>query len=190
MSISRAEGFHRRRLVSIFVQPVRRASEGAHAAPALATKENGMNKTLHFPIWIEAPREKVWSTMLEPRTYEQWTAPFCEGSRFEGGWEQGDRIRFLAPSGEGMVSEIAQSRRGEFVSIRHLGEMQGGVEDTTSEKVRAWAPAYENYTFTASRGGTQLQVDVDVLPDYEQFMQDTFPKALARLKELCEGAAA
>lgn len=149
-----------------------------------------MNKTLKFPIWIRAPREKVWAVMLEPRTYEQWTSAFCEGSRYEGGWEAGQKIRFLTPSGEGMVSEIAQSRRPEFVSIRHLGEIKDGVEDTTSDKVRAWAPSYENYTFTEEEGGTRVQVDVDILPDYEQFMRDTFPKALARLKALCEGSAA
>jgi Activator of Hsp90 ATPase homolog 1-like protein len=146
-----------------------------------------MKKTLHFPIRIDAPRERVWSVMLEPDTFNQWTAPFCEGSYYEGGWNKGDRIRFLTPTGEGMVSEIVESRPHEFVSIRHLGEIKDGVEDTTSEKVRAWAPAYENYTYEAAPGGgTQLRVDVDVLPDYEQFMQDTFPKALARLKELCE----
>ena len=145
-----------------------------------------MNKTLNFPIWINAPRDTVWSVMLERPTFEQWTAPFCEGSTYEGGWEQGDSIRFLTPSGEGMVSEIAESRRPEFVSIRHLGMIANGVEDTTSEKVRTWAPAYENYSFAEANGGTQLRVDVDVLPDYEQFMQDTFPKALATLKELCE----
>lgn len=144
------------------------------------------SRTLQFPIWIDAPRDKVWAAMLERPTYEQWTAPFCEGSTYEGGWNRGDRIRFLAPGGEGMVSEIAESRRPEFVSIRHLGMIAGGVEDTTSEKVRAWAPALENYTFAEENGGTRLRVDVDVLPEYEQFMQDTFPKALARLKEICE----
>ena len=149
-----------------------------------------MKKTLHFTTSIDAPRERVWSVMLGPGTYDQWTAPFCEGSRFEGGWNPGDRIRFLTPTGEGMVAEIAESRPGEFVSIRHLGEIKDGVEDTTSEKVRAWAPAYENYTFTAAGSGTRVQVDVDTLPHYEQFMQDTFPKALARLKELCEARGA
>lgn len=149
-----------------------------------------MKKTLHFPIRIDAPRERVWSVMLGPGTYDQWTAAFCEGSRYEGSWEQGQRIRFLTPSGEGMVAEIVENRAPGFVSIRHLGEIKDGVEDTTSEKVRAWAPAHENYTLTPVEGGTQVQVDVDVLPDYEQFMQDTFPKALARLKELCEARPA
>jgi len=143
-------------------------------------------RTLNFPIWIDAPREQVWAAMLDRPTYEQWTAAFCEGSTYEGGWNQGERIRFLTPSGEGMVSEIAESRRPEFVSIRHLGIVVDGQDDTTSEKARAWAPAYENYRFAAENGGTRLIVDVDTIPDYEQYMNDTFPKALARLKEICE----
>src|SRR5687767_1195884 len=99
-----------------------------------------MKKTLHFPIQIDAPPDKVWSVMLGRSTYDQWTAPFCEGSHYEGGWNQGDTIRFLTPSGEGMVAEIAESRRPDFVSIRHLGEIhKDGTEDTQSEKVRAWA---------------------------------------------------
>jgi hypothetical protein len=146
-----------------------------------------MKKTQqHFSIWIEAPRDTVWSVMLDRSTFEQWTAAFCEGSTYEGGWKQGDSIRFLTPSGEGMVSEIAESRRPEFVSIRHLGMIADGVDDTRSEDVRAWAPAFENYSFTEANGGTQLQVEVDVLPGYEQFTQDTFPKALSTLKQLCE----
>jgi len=142
--------------------------------------------TLHFPIFIAAPRQQVWSAMLHSPTYEQWTAAFCEGSRYEGSWDAGQRIRFLTPSGEGMVAEIAEHRPAEFVSIRHLGSISNGVEDTTSEAVRAWAPCLENYTFSDAPGGTQLQVDVDTFSTYEQFMQDAFPKALARLKAICE----
>lgn len=147
-----------------------------------------MKKTLHFPIFIRAPRRAVWTAMLQSPTYEQWTAAFMEGSRYEGSWDQGQRIRFLGPNGEGMVAEVAEHRPAEFVSLRHLGEVKDGVEDTTSEKVRAWAPAYENYTFTDVDGGTQLRVDLDVVQEYEQFMQDTFPKALERLKAICESA--
>lgn len=147
-------------------------------------------KTQHFDIFIQAPRKHVWSTMLQPVSYEQWTAPFSEGSRFEGSWDQGSRIRFLGPEGGGMVAEIAENRPGEFVSIRHLGFIQNGVEDTTSEAIRAWAPCYENYTFIDEAGGTRLKVDSDVFGDYEAFMAETWPRALAQLKSLCEGKAA
>jgi len=145
-----------------------------------------MKKTLEFVVQILAPRSAVWDAMLEPSTYEQWTSEFCEGSHFKGSWAQGERMQFLAPNGDGMSSVIAENRLHEYVSIRHLGEIAGGVEDLSSEKVRSWAPAYENYTFSDVPGGTEVRVSVDVTPEYEGYMLQTYPKALHRLKMLCE----
>ena len=144
--------------------------------------------TQHFDIHIQAPRERVWATMLQSPTYEQWTSAFCEGSRFEGSWNAGERIRFLGPNGQGMVSEIAEHRPAEFVSIRHLGMIDEGGEDTTSEAVRAWAPCHENYHFIAEAGGTRVRVAADVFGNHEAYMAETWPRALALLKTLCEGA--
>ena len=109
----------------------------------------------------------------------------------EGDWNQGSRIKFLAPNGEGMVAEIAENRPHEFVSIRHLGFIANGIEDTESDSVRAWAPAYENYTLSSFEQGTKLVVDQDVTADYEQCLRDTWPKAFDLLRQLCEeeGAA-
>lgn len=145
-----------------------------------------MNKRLRFEIAIDAPRELVWTTMLDSDSYQVWTAPFCEGSRFEGSWEQGEKIHFLDPGGSGMSSVIAENRRPEFISIRHLGEINKGVEDLESDRVRAWAPAFENYTFLATPEGTQLVVESDVTEEWEAAMREAWPKALAVLKRLCE----
>ncbi len=145
-------------------------------------------KTQHFDIHINAPREAVWRAMLHSPTYERWTSAFCEGSHYKGSWDPGQTIRFFDPEGNGMVSQIAEHRPAEFVSIRHLGFIANGVEDTTSEAVRAWAPCHENYTFSDEANGTRVQVDADVFGGYEAYMADTWPKALARLKALCEGA--
>lgn len=60
------------------------------------------------------------------------------------------------------------------------------MEDTTSEAIRTWAPCYENYTFTDEAGGTRLKVDCDVFGDHEGFMAEIWPRALARLKSICE----
>ena len=108
--------------------------------------------TQHHDILIQAPRAHVWHTMLTPDTYMQWTAPVCEGSRYEGSWAQGQRIRFLSPSGEGMVAEIAENREGEFISIRQLGfvltddEMAAisGLARPDGRVVQAsWAPDWD-----------------------------------------------
>ncbi len=143
-------------------------------------------KTLTFETTIHAPRAQVWTTMLDPEGYKAWTAAFMEGSYFVGSWDQGAAIKFLSPSGDGMVSVIAERRPHEFVSIRHLGMIENGVEDTTSEKVLAWAPAYENYRFADVSGGCKVTVTLDTATDWEQYMLDTYPKALALLKGLCE----
>lgn len=151
-----------------------------------------MKKTLRFSAVIQAPPERVWERMLAPESYREWTAAFMEGSYYEGSWEPGQRIRFLSPMGGGMAAEIAENRRGAFVSIRHLGEVRpDGTEDLDSPAVRAWAPAYENYRFVArGDGATEVQVEMDSLPSYEAFMLEAWPKALARLKAVCERVAA
>ncbi len=150
-----------------------------------------MTKTLTFQVDIQAPRRQVWQTMLSPDGYRAWTAAFCEGSTYEGSWDRGAAIRFLAPSGDGMVAEIAEHRAAEWVSIRHLGMIEKGVTDTTSDKVRTWAPAYENYRFEdLPGGGCRVTVTLDTIGDYEAYMLDTYPKALALLKAGCEGTAA
>ncbi|RMH19078.1 MAG: SRPBCC domain-containing protein [Acidobacteria bacterium] len=146
-------------------------------------------KRLRFETTIQAPVAAVWERMLGEETYPRWTAVFAEGSYYEGSWDEGSRIRFLTPSGDGMVAEIAENRPHERISIRHLGFVAGGVEDTGSEAVRAWAPAYEIYRFTAVPEGTRVVVDQDVTADYEDLMKETWPKALEQLKRLCEGQA-
>ena len=143
-------------------------------------------KKFQFEETIAAPASRVWETMIGAETYPVWTEAFFEGSRFEGSWDQGSRIRFVEPSGNGMVSEIAESRLHEFISIRHLGSVQDGVEDTESEAARAWAPAYENYSFETVPGGTRIVIDQEFDEKYEQSMRDAWADALSRLKRLCE----
>jgi uncharacterized protein YndB with AHSA1/START domain len=141
---------------------------------------------MQFSARIDAPRKNVWDAMLAPDTYKQWTAEFMAGSYYEGSWDAGERIRFLSPDGGGMLAQIAENRPYEYVSIKHIGEIKDGVEDTTSETVRTWAPAFENYTFTDAGSGTDVHVEMDVMPEYEEYMGKAWPRALARLKEICE----
>jgi hypothetical protein len=55
--------------------------------------------------------------------------------------------------------------------------------------VRAWAPAFENYSLSYVGLSTHLQIDIDVTPEFEEYMTKVWPKALARLKQLCEDRA-
>ncbi len=145
----------------------------------------------HFEIYINAPKEKVWDTMLGDATYREWTKAFNVGSYYKGDWSQGSKILFLGPnpdgSGEGgMVSRVQENRQYEFVSVEHVGMIQNGVEDTTSEEVKKWIPAFENYTFTEKDGGTEVSVDLDLADEYKKMFDEMWPKALLLLKELAE----
>lgn len=143
-------------------------------------------KRLHFSKSINAPREKVWNTLIGRESYKAWTAPFMEGSYYEGSWNKGDKIRFLGPDGGGMTSVIADNRLHEFISIKHLGEVKNGVDDFDSEDARKWALAFENYTLTKVNGSTEVGIDIDVTPDFESYMKEKWPVALDTLKSLSE----
>lgn len=145
-----------------------------------------MKNTLHFSIDINAPKENVWNAMLGDETYRIWTSVFAEGSQYKGSWEKGASIQFVDPTGSGMASEIAENIPYSFMSVRHIGFMQNGVADTESDAIKAWLPAYENYTFTEEDGVTTVNVDLDVTEDFEKDMADRWPKALEKLKEICE----
>jgi len=145
---------------------------------------------LHFSIAIDAPKKKVWNTMLDDNTYRIWTEPFMAGSHYVGDWSKGSKILFLAPGENGkmsgMVSRIKENRPFEYISIEHLGMVQDGKEDTSSEAVKGWAGALENYTFKEKGGTTEVLVDLDTVEEYKEMFQGLWPKALQKLKELAE----
>ena len=144
---------------------------------------------LHFSIDVNAPKEKVWNTMLNDDTYRQWTEPFAPGCYYRGNWNKGSKILFLGPGekGEmGMVSRIKDNIPFQFISIEHLGFVQDGKEDTSSDAVKSWAGALENYTFKEKNNRTEVAVDIDVNDEYKDMFNDMWPKALQKLKELAE----
>ena len=149
---------------------------------------------LVLSIDINAPREIVWDAITQDEMYRKWTSAFSEGSFFEGGWNKGDAIHFLmineAGVKEGMVAEIAESRHPEYISVHHLGMIKGSEVDTTSDAVREWAPAFENYRLEkTSERTTRFHLDMDIQDNYLVMMENMWIKALALLKDLCEEKA-
>lgn len=147
---------------------------------------------LNFSITINAPKAKVWNTMLDDATYRVWTETFAAGSHYVGDWSKGSKILFLGPdpaTGKmgGMVSRIKENRLHEYISIEHLGMVNDGKEDTTSDAVKEWAGVHENYTFKENEKKTEVLVDIDSSGgEFEEMFKDMWPKALQKLKELAE----
>ena len=74
-------------------------------------------RTITKAIDIDAPPERVWDVLLDDAAYRQWTAEFMAGSYAETDWQEGSIVRFLDPSGSGMLGHIAASRHPELVDI-------------------------------------------------------------------------
>lgn len=150
-------------------------------------------KKLQFKVSIQAHVVRIYDVMLgisSKSTYEQWTSMFNPTSTYEGSWDKGSKILFVGvdEKGEkgGMVSRIAENIPNRFVSIQHYGLLKGDKEITDGPEVEKWANGFENYTFEESNGTTTVTVDLDTTEDFLDYMNQTYPKALDRLKGLCE----
>ncbi len=138
-------------------------------------------KTLKFDITINASAEKVWSKLWNDVSYRKWSAVFYEGSYVETDWKQGSKVKFMAPSGDGMFSKIKNIEPNKKMTFEHLGSIMDGKEIPSE-----WAGAIEEYILNEKNGKTILNVSVDIVEKYEDYFQKTFPLALQKIKELAE----
>ena len=153
-----------------------------------------MNK-LQYTIKINAPVNKIYDLMLgisNKSTYEQWTAMFNPTSTYEGNWNKGSKMLFVGFDEKGnkggMVSEIADNITNKYISIHHYGLVQANKEITFGPEVEKWANGFENYTFQENSGVTEIVVElVGLTENLNEYMNDSWPKALNKLKEVCEG---
>ncbi len=150
-------------------------------------------RKLKFEIEINATVGKVYDFMLgltKKESYEQWTYHFNPTSSYDGSWSKNERIYFVGLDEDGikggMVSEIVQNIPSKFVSIKHIGLLVNGKELLKGPEVEKWASGFENYYFKENEGVTSLIVEIDTIDDLENYMNDCYPKALQKLKEICE----
>lgn len=150
-------------------------------------------KKIEFTVKIKSPVNKVFDLMLgisNKSNYEQWTALFNPTSTYEGNWNKGSKMLFVGfdEKGEksGIVSEIFDNISNQYVSIRHYGLVKSNIEITTGPEVEKWANGFENYSFEEKNGVTEVKVELDLTEDFFDYMNETYPKALNKLKELCE----
>ena len=150
-------------------------------------------KTKTYKININAPASKVYNMMLgldNKKTYEAWTALFNPTSTYEGSWDKGSKMLFVGTDEQGnkggMIAKIAENIPSKFISIKHYGILENDKEILDGPKVESWAGSLENYTFTETNGATNITVEVDTNEEYMDYFDETWPKALDKLKELSE----
>lgn len=145
-------------------------------------------KTLQFTKEIKAPAQKVWDTLWNETTYSQWTNAFNPkgGSTMQSDWKVGGKTLFLDGKGNGMVSTIKAINEPYDMVFEHLGEVANGKEDTSSEKVKSWAGALEEYHLSEKNGITTLTASAQTEEEWEDSMKNGFVKGLEVVKSLSE----
>ncbi|MEB2774957.1 SRPBCC domain-containing protein [Algoriphagus sp. D3-2-R+10] len=145
---------------------------------------------LHFEISIKKSPSEVYRIMLEKPTYEEWTDVFSPGSTYIGTWEEGSQIQFVSQGEEGnqngMVSKVVKNVLNKHLDIEHLGVLKEGVEVLEGKEVEMWKGAHEKYTFKENGTGTLLLIDLDSTMEFDEYFTGMWPKALDKLKEICE----
>ncbi|MDR7082992.1 uncharacterized protein YndB with AHSA1/START domain [Arthrobacter ginsengisoli] len=139
---------------------------------------------------INAPVQDVWTTMLDDATYREWTSVFNSDSYYEGDWNQGSEIRFLGPDGDGslagMIATVEENRPNKLISLRYIGQIVNGEDDTTSEAARAFIGTHEKYAFSGAGAVTTVNVELDSEEEFVAMFDDAWPLALAKLKDIVE----
>jgi len=149
--------------------------------------------TKTYKIKINAPASKVYNIMLgldSKKTYEAWTALFNPTSTYEGSWVKGSKMMFVGSdehgNKSGMIAEIVENMPNRFISIKHFGIIENNQEIIDGPKVESWAGSMEDYTFSETNGVTTVTVEVGTNEEYIDYFNETWPKALDKLKELSE----
>ena len=137
-----------------------------------------------FSIDIRAGKTAIWKALWDDASYRDWASVFFEGSyAISEHWEEGSKVHFLGPDGNGIYSLIAEHRSGRIMRFRHIAAVKAGEEQTLDDESRSWSGATETYALIEIEDGYRLAIEIDVLEEHLEYMKSTFPKALERIKE-------
>lgn len=146
---------------------------------------NGIEK-LVFETDINAPKEKVWKIMWGEKTYGEWLSTFMEGSYIKGTLGEDERVHLLAPSGEGMYSDIIFFKENEYLVFNHIGYVKDGEELPIDAETEVWTGSLEGFYLTQTAEGTHLKIELDNQKEYHDMMKMNYSVALQKLKSMCE----
>lgn len=143
-------------------------------------------KKIVFEQEIKASAETVWNKMWDKKTYSEWTAPFCAGTYFTGEIELGSRIHFIAPSFDGMYSDVFYLIPNKLIIFKHIGNLKDLKELPIDAEAERWTGSFETYKLNEVDGVTTVTAEIDCVPEYINYMEEKFPLALQELKKISE----
>lgn len=145
-----------------------------------------MINQLTFSVEINADRKVIWEALWGDSAYREWAGVFYEGSYVVAeNWDEGSVVHFLIPDQSGIYSKIEKHIPHHIIEFKHIGTVLGGVEQPIDEETQKWSGATERYSISEEGDTKTLNINIDVLDEHLEFMTDTFPKTLEKLKSNC-----
>lgn len=84
-----------------------------------------------------------------------------------------------------MASRIEEMKAPNVMCFKHLSEVKNSQVQPVTDA--PWSGGLECYRLTDSGNGTtQLVVEVDMVQEFREYFENTFPKALNKVKEISE----
>jgi len=145
-----------------------------------------MLNRLQFSIEIKADKERIWNALWDEHYYRDWAGVFFAGSyAVTDHWKEGSKVLFLSPDQSGIYSIIETHIPNSIMKFRHIGNVVKGKEQSLDDETKKWSGAMEMYSLTEGTEFNTLIVDIDVMDEHLDFMKNTFPKALEKIKNNC-----
>ena len=102
-----------------------------------------------------------------------------------------EKVKFLGPDEKGIMggilSSVKEIVRYKEICFEHYGMVLNGEEKTNGEDIDDWVPSFEKYIFlNIGENKILLKVEVELSKKWSVMMNAMWPKALNKLKEICE----
>ncbi len=142
-----------------------------------------MDKLL-FDIIINATKEKVWNILWQDKSFREWAGIIDPGTYMVGDLTAGKEVQFIsAENGYGVTSLVENVIPNESLVLKHKADTQ---ESGKQERDDEWTGGKESYSLVEKDRITTLTAEFDVPSQMIDYFNNTYPKALERVKELAE----
>lgn len=142
---------------------------------------------LNYSIEINAKKEHIWKTMLEPETYQKWAKAFSSDSKFIGEWKKGETILFFDPNLGGTKAILEIFNPYDEILAKHVSMVDKDMnENNKDEMAKKWIGSTERYCFTVSGDKTRLEIEITTDETFTEMFNKGWPKALEIIKSLCK----
>lgn len=150
-----------------------------------------MIKTLQYSIQIQKPQAIVFNTLVDKNVYNDWAKAFSPGTTMEGEWKQGAEILFFDPAHGGTKAVLTILEPYSRILATHIGMVDKDHQEYAEpydEATQKWIGTTDDYTFHKedNEETTTFKVEIQTDEMFQSMFDESWPKALALFKELCE----